>query len=143
MQNALNQSPLYGAVILNRKPGNESQCVEAGVSLFTINSGDPRGTAELITEKRFCFSLSPAWRNRDHPPGGTTQDKDSDEAKKQKMLPRLQWACVIRGLEGRGKRPESQDEQRRAQLQPRGRQPTTLPRLQAPASSPSSRGYLL
>lgn len=73
-----------------------------------------QGTAELITEKRFCFSLSPAWRNRDHPPGGTTQDKDSDEAKKQKMLPRLQWACVIRGLEGRGKRPESQDEQRPA-----------------------------
>lgn len=30
-----------------------------------------QGTAELITEKRFCFSLSPAWRNRDHPPGGT------------------------------------------------------------------------
>ena len=49
MQNALNQSPLYGAVILNRKPGNESQCVEAGVSLFTINSGDPRGN--------FCFLI--------------------------------------------------------------------------------------
>lgn len=49
MQNALNQSPLYGAVILSRKPGNEIQHVEAGVSLFTINSGDPCGEFLLST----------------------------------------------------------------------------------------------